>query len=139
MVSLKVKIGTVLHGSFDFIINSNEKISEIKKRIEKEKFYVFDLQNLVFRGKTLENEKLVQDYKIQNKNYLILLIKMDSDNQRYLNENDLKLFKKEEEEKLMDQKTRLQQKQNALKIQNLNPLQQPEHDILPKVDIVIPK
>eukprot|EP01080_Neovahlkampfia_damariscottae_P009335 gene9335-1422_t len=139
MTSLKVKIGTVLHGTFDFVVKTSEKISEIKKRIEKEKFYVYELQTLVFKGKTLENDKTIEDYKIQDSNYLILLIKMDSINQRYLNENDLKQYKKEQEEKLLDEKTRLEQKKNALKIQNSNPFQQPEHDLPPKVEVVIPK
>jgi hypothetical protein len=136
---LKVKICTVLHGTFDFEIKTNEKISEIKKRIEKEKFYVFELQHFVYKGKLLENEKLVEDYKIQDYSYLILLIRMDSENQRYLNETDLQSFKKEKEQKLMDEKKRQEQKKRALNIQNSTSSKQPEHDTVPEVKIIVPK
>jgi len=56
------------------IVNINDKILDLKKEIENNEKIDIDEQNLFFCGALLEDEKLINDYKIENNDIIICVV-----------------------------------------------------------------
>ena len=56
------------------LVNINDKILDLKKEIEKNEKIDIDEQNLFFCGALLEDEKLINDYKIEDNDIIICVV-----------------------------------------------------------------
>jgi hypothetical protein len=57
-------------------VTDNDKISDLKKKIESKQNIPWDQQRLIFSGKELEDTRSVGDYNISKENTLHLVIRL---------------------------------------------------------------
>jgi hypothetical protein len=74
---ITVKVKTLNSTTFPIDIHKRAKISELKKEIFQKVRIHFNNQKLIFQGKVLENEKSLNDYKIEQYD-VIHLVETDS-------------------------------------------------------------
>jgi hypothetical protein len=110
---MNIKFSTVLKGIFEIKVEQKEKVSQIKKRLEELKGFPSPYLKLIFRGEVLQDDKTLQDYKINQNSFLICLPKMDTKGTRYLTIEEYQKIVKEEEERILDEEKRLSQQKNC--------------------------
>lgn len=71
-----ITLKTLQQQSFKIEIDPGEPIRVLKEKIAAEKGsdYAVPNQKLIYAGKILEDDKLVQDYKIEEKNFVVIMV-----------------------------------------------------------------
>lgn len=71
-----IHIYTLLDGILDLQVDSSENIGQLKIKLENLRGYPQICQNLVFKGKLLKDNQVIEEFKLKNDNYLILLVRV---------------------------------------------------------------
>ncbi|KNC97430.1 UV excision repair protein Rad23 [Spizellomyces punctatus DAOM BR117] len=70
---MKLTIKTLAQKSFHIEAEPTDKISEVKKRIEESQGFEVSQQKLIYSGKILEDSKTVEECKIEEKGFLVVM------------------------------------------------------------------
>jgi len=72
---MKVKIRTLKQEKYEVEIEASETVSKLKDIVEERYQFPKAWQILIFSGKILANEKTIESYKIEEKDFLVLMVK----------------------------------------------------------------
>lgn len=71
---IKLTLKSVKGGTSELVVSPNALVSDVKKQIAEMKNIEVDTQKLICRGKHLADDKRLSDYKIKEKDSIILMI-----------------------------------------------------------------
>lgn len=74
LVDMLIKVKTLVGKEIEIDIDQTDKIERIKERIEEKEGIPPPQQRLIFSGKQMNDEKTVNDYKIQGGSVLHLVL-----------------------------------------------------------------
>jgi len=72
---MKVKLRTLKQEKYEIEIDGQETVSKLKELIEERHQIDRNWQILIFSGKVLDNDKTIESYKIEEKDFLVLMVK----------------------------------------------------------------
>ena len=79
---MKLLVKSLAGGNFHLDVEPSDtvciseliKIQSVKEKVQKQQGHATEQQKLIFSGKILENSKLIQDYGIQEKDFLVVMV-----------------------------------------------------------------
>lgn len=71
---MKLLVKPLGGGNFHLDVEPSEKIASVKEQIQKSQGHAVDLQKLIFSGKILDNDKTIEEYGIQEKDFLVVMV-----------------------------------------------------------------
>ncbi|WFD44817.1 UV excision repair protein rad23 [Malassezia psittaci] len=79
---MKLLVKSLAGGNFHLDVEPSDtvctleliKIQSVKEQVEKQQGHATEQQKLIFSGKILENSKCIQDYGIQEKDFLVVMV-----------------------------------------------------------------
>ncbi|GAA5803121.1 hypothetical protein HPULCUR_008596 [Helicostylum pulchrum] len=74
MGALQITIKTLQQKSFKLEVDSSDSILSVKEKIEKTQGHPISQQKLIFAGKILADEKNIEEYKISEKDFLVVMV-----------------------------------------------------------------
>ena len=74
--SMLIIIRTVMGKEFEFYMNPNDTIGQVKKKVEDKKGIPVYKQILIFPGRILEDGKTLADYNIDHQSILHLMMRL---------------------------------------------------------------
>nr|CAH8842094.1 unnamed protein product [Trichobilharzia regenti] len=74
--SMLIKVKTLTGKEIEIDIEQTDKVERIKERIEEKEGIPPQQQRLIFSGKQMNDEKLVQEYKIQGGSVIHLVLSL---------------------------------------------------------------
>jgi hypothetical protein len=80
---------------FNLTISSKDSILDLKRKLEAESSVPANLQRLIFKGKLLEDNKLVKDYYIDDESAIHFIAKLNDSHESFSNNNNLNDFETE--------------------------------------------
>ncbi|CAH8521354.1 unnamed protein product [Schistosoma haematobium] len=75
-VSMLIKVKTLTGKEIEIDIEQTDKVERIKERIEEKEGIPPQQQRLIFSGKQMNDEKLVQEYKMQGGSVIHLVLSL---------------------------------------------------------------
>jgi len=73
---------------FEFYVNPNDTIEQVKKKVEDKEGVPVYRQRLIFAGRRLEDEKILADYNIEHQSIIHLVVLQDG----YYNNGSMKIL-----------------------------------------------
>jgi ethanolamine ammonia-lyase small subunit len=75
---MKVRILTVLHGIFDVEVEQQEKVATLKTKISQQKGYSVSQIRLIYNGRVLKDDEIIQQLNLKDTSFVIILMKVHS-------------------------------------------------------------
>lgn len=76
MSTKQIFVKTLSGQTLTLDVSDEDKITDIKKKIQAKNQIPFDQQRLIFNGKELDNSKTIQDYEVDKASTLHLVIRL---------------------------------------------------------------
>ena len=89
-ITIKIKM-TSNAKVYSITVNKACTVEELKQACEKETTIPVQCQNLVFKGRILENTKKIDEYNVQNDNTIILVKKVSPQEKKKMNHQNKKI------------------------------------------------
>ncbi|KAG0227192.1 UV excision repair protein RAD23 B [Actinomortierella wolfii] len=71
---MKITLKTLKKEQFQVEVDENLKVLAIKEELEKQKGFPVSSQKLIFSGKILQDDQVISDIKIQEKDFLVVMV-----------------------------------------------------------------
>lgn len=71
---MKLLVKPLGGGNFHLDVEPSAKIASVKEQIQESQGHAVDLQKLIFSGKILDNDKTIEEYGIQEKDFLVVMV-----------------------------------------------------------------